>query len=82
MTLMAVSTSDGCVGRRDARCYNAHSPDCGCICGGANHGAGLARTVDNTRETFEQWIGAYAKEKHLTDYRAEVPDEVIQTRMF
>lgn len=82
MTLIAVYTSEGCVGRCDARCYNAQSAGCDCICGGANHGAGLDRAVDNTRAQFEEWIGAYVKEKRLTDYRAELADEVIQTRMF
>jgi hypothetical protein len=82
MTLIAVYTSEGCVGRCDARCYNAHTADCDCICGGANHGAGFDRAVDNTCTMFEEWIGAYVKEKHLTSYRAEIADEVIQTRMF
>jgi len=41
-----------------------------------------SRTVDNTRAMFEEWIGAYVREKHLTDYRAEIADAVIQMRMF
>ena len=39
-TIYAVYNSDGCVGRCDARCYDAKGPDCNCICGGANHGVG------------------------------------------
>ena len=49
-TLIAVYTSDGCVGRCDAKCYNAEHPECECICGGRNHGVGLSRALDNTRE--------------------------------
>ena len=40
-TLIAVHNSEGCVGRCDAKCYEAHEPDCDCICGGGNHGVGL-----------------------------------------
>jgi hypothetical protein len=41
MTLIEVRSSEGVVGRCDARCYNAVTPDCDCICGGRNHGKGL-----------------------------------------
>lgn len=37
-------------GRCDAKCYNARHADCHCICGGRNHGAGLERARENTRE--------------------------------
>lgn len=46
-TLIAVYNSDGCVGRCDARCYLAKTPECDCICGGKNHGAGVARAIYN-----------------------------------
>lgn len=39
-TLIAVYDSDGCQGRCDAKCYDAHEPDHECICGGRSHGAG------------------------------------------
>jgi hypothetical protein len=55
VTLIALYTSSGCVGRCDAKCYDAHKPGCGCICGGRNHGAGLERAVDNTRKLAESW---------------------------
>ena len=48
-TLIAVHNSDGLVGRCDAKCYDAKHPQCVCICGGMNHGAGIQRAVDNTR---------------------------------
>ncbi len=31
MTLFAVYNSEGCVGRCDAKCYNATSGDCTCV---------------------------------------------------
>jgi predicted methyltransferase MtxX (methanogen marker protein 4) len=55
-TLIAVYNSEGCQGRCDAKCYEAQEPPCDCICGGRNHGAGLAQAVDNTREQAESWL--------------------------
>jgi len=55
-TLIAVYDSSGCVGRCDARCYEAAEPDCACICGGHNHGPGFSRAVDNTRELAHRWV--------------------------
>lgn len=55
-TLIAVYNSEGCVGRCDARCYDAAEPDCDCICAGRNHGAGKQQAMDNTRELAESWI--------------------------
>lgn len=52
-TLIYVGNSDGCVGRCDARCYDAHEPDCDCICGGRNHGAGLEQALANTAEMVD-----------------------------
>ena len=57
--LLAVYTSDGCVGRCDARCYNAHSTHCKCICKGLNHGAGLRKARSQTRELAQKWIDEY-----------------------
>ncbi len=49
-TLIGVYNSDGCVGRCDAKCYNAQSDHCECICAGMNHGAGYDGALANTRE--------------------------------
>jgi hypothetical protein len=57
-TLLAVYNSEGCVGRCDAKCYNAHEPECVCICGGKNHGAGLKKATENMREVAEGWLQA------------------------
>lgn len=72
-TLIAVYDSEGCRGRCDARCYEAHEPECDCICGGKNHGAGLAQAADNTRELAEQWLQGYVEREGLDEWRAEVP---------
>lgn len=55
-TLIAVYNSSGCVGRCDAKCYNATDAACECICGGKNHGAGLRQATQNTCELAEDWI--------------------------
>jgi hypothetical protein len=49
-TLIAVYNSEGCVGRCDARCYEARNAKCHCICGGRNHSAGKQRAIENVRE--------------------------------
>jgi hypothetical protein len=55
-TLIAVYTSSGCVGRCDAKCYEAQEDECNCICQGRNHGAGLQQAIGNTRELAETWL--------------------------
>jgi len=52
--LISVYDSDGLVGRCDSRCYNAIRPTCRCVCGGMNHGQGLAAAAANTREAAEE----------------------------
>ena len=54
--LIAVYTGDGCIGRCDAKCYNAWGPECHCICQGANHGAGKQEAIENTRELAGTWL--------------------------
>lgn len=63
MTLLSAYNSRGCVGRCDARCYNANCKDCTCICGGINHGVGRTKAMDNTRRLSDAMIEDY-KEKH------------------
>jgi hypothetical protein len=76
-TLIAIYNSEGCVGRCDAKCYEATHPECDCICGGRNHGAGQQQAMDNTREMVESWIDEYAARKGLTDYRGEINHELL-----
>ncbi|WKZ38282.1 MAG: hypothetical protein QY332_10110 [Anaerolineales bacterium] len=72
-TLITAYGSDGCEGRCDACCYNAHEPHCDCVCGGCNHGAGLRQAVENTRQMAEDWVQAYTHQHHLCGVRWEVP---------
>jgi hypothetical protein len=55
-TLISYQPSGGDQGRCDAKCYNAAEPECDCICGGRNHGAGEQQAIDNTRELAQSWI--------------------------
>ena len=81
-TLIAVYNSDGCVGRCDARCYEATCPECDCICGGKNHGAGYKQALDNTREYFNEWLDQYTKEKGIKDGVGRLATEVLQLNLF
>lgn len=74
-TLIAIYNSDGCVGRCDAKCYDATHPDCDCICGGLNHGAGRKRAAENTRELARQWV------KDCGGERAVFDEEIEQTSL-
>jgi len=58
VTLISVHNSEGCVGRCDARCYDAIHADCDCVCGGSNHGKGEAQAVANTAAHAEEWVKA------------------------
>lgn len=75
-TLIAAYNSEGCIGRCDAKCYNATSPECDCICGGMNHGAGRQKAIANTTEMVETWIERY-RQTHEVDH-FEISKRVIQ----
>lgn len=81
-TLIAVYGHDGCEGRCDAKCYNAQHPECDCVCGGANHGKGLAVATANTAAMAEGWIERYAGEKGLQRFRSEISPAVYQGSLF
>lgn len=83
-TLIAVYNSDGCVGRCDAKCYNATHSECDCICRGKNHGAGLKQATENTRELADQWIEEYKRERGglLTGEKIEVNQQIFQLKLF
>lgn len=55
MTLITVGNSEGIVGRCGAKCYNAKTPKCTCVCGGRNHGVGLTQALANIDEIAEEW---------------------------
>lgn len=81
-TLIAVYDSNGLVGRCDAKCYEAEHPECDCICGGANHGAGRDQAVANIRAMAQEMIDAYAERRGLQEYGAEVMPAVTQLELF
>ena len=61
-TILAVYNFIGTVRRCDARCYDAEGPDCRCICGGANHGAGERIAREDSKyisddELKAEWSG-------------------------
>lgn len=75
-TLIAVYNSDGCVGRCDAKCYQAAGGgECHCICGGKNHGAGKAQAERNVREY------THAQLREIEARGGYVPDELRQVRL-
>jgi hypothetical protein len=80
-TLIAVYTSGGCLGRCDARCYNANEPRCTCICGGVNHGAGEAKATENTAESASKWLQR-AREAGRDITRTLVGQQVSQPALF
>lgn len=81
MTLIAAYNSDGCIGRCDAKCYEATGPECDCICGGMNHGAGHTKAMDNTREYAEAWMQKY-QEGQEERLRFQKNPEVNQLTLF
>ncbi len=42
--------------RCDAKCHDATTPECDCICGGRNHGVGRHRAIENTREMAKELL--------------------------
>jgi len=67
-TLIAAYNSEGCIGRCDAKCYNAERPDCDCICGGMNHGVGRQKAMNNTTKLAETWMEQWQKEHPETTH--------------
>lgn len=79
---MSMSVGDRCIGRCDARCYNAEHEDCDCVCGGLNHGAGEQQAINNTRDCWTEWAKDYAKRKGLKQYTTGVNPTVLQFALF
>lgn len=68
-TLITVSGNRGIVGRCDSKYHDAVGEICRCVCGGANHGVGLSRAIENTKELANKKIkentARLTREKHL-----------------
>lgn len=61
-TLISAGNSEGTYGRCDAKCYNAKSSHCHCICGGMNHGKGeIVARAHGARVGVEdsRWLRVY-----------------------
>lgn len=81
-TMIAAYGSDGeCMGRCDAKCYNATCEHCDCICGGMNHGVGVNKATENTRELAESWMKEYEKQ-HDEKLTFKVMPKPVQLEMF
>lgn len=52
-TVIAVYNSEGCVGRCDAKCHNATSPECEWIRGGRLHRVGAPNAVAVNTERLD-----------------------------
>jgi hypothetical protein len=59
-TLITETNSGGSRRRCDARCYLGTGTRCSCICGGRNHGRGIATALEETRRLFAPPTGANA----------------------
>ena len=80
-TLISYQSSGGDQGRCDAKCYDAAEPECTCICGGRNHGAGKQQAIDNTRRLAESWLErARANGQGIT--RAELAADALHEPLF
>lgn len=80
-TLIAAYNSEGCYGRCDAKCHDATSDVCHCICGGANHGVGIKKAIANTEEMAKNWILEY-EEQHDMKFEWDVLPKPIQLELF
>lgn len=54
MVVLTMHSSWGILGSCDARCYNAQSKSCLCICGGKNHGVGRKQAIVNARQIVKE----------------------------
>ena len=76
-TLIAVYNSEGCVGRCDAKCYDAEHKECNCICGGRNHGQGHAKALANTHQMGADWIEVWKKKNPDKNETFDVPGKQL-----
>ena len=68
-TLIVISNPRAEIGRCNAKCYNAKTTDCDCICGGMNHGVGLYQAARNTLVHAAEWL------------EAQTPKNVLENEM-
>jgi len=56
VALIVERTSGGKTRTCNSRCYGAKGAECICCCGGKNHGMGLNKAIDNTREATQELL--------------------------
>lgn len=78
MTLIEVRVGGRLIGRCDARCYEAVTPECECVCGGKNHGKGAVRAIQQTLETGHGLIPPEWRERGeiIFPIAAKSPEEI------
>jgi hypothetical protein len=67
---VATYNSERCTGRCEAKCYEAITGNCDCICRRHKHGAGVERTTENTRELAKEWLTTRKQAHSDTSYWA------------
>lgn len=72
MTLITEKIGQDNARRCDAKCYNATHPDCDCVCGGRNHGAGKQQAIETTRRYTLQILEHYDQTLKVKDGRIEI----------
>jgi hypothetical protein len=77
MILLQIHNGQRCIGRCDARCYLAVHGVCSCICQGKNHGVGLRKALDQTRDEHAAWIKK-ARRQHGKKCEAKINEEIWQ----
>lgn len=68
-----VTLLKGLMGRCDGRCYKSKTKGCRCVCGGRNHGVGLALARVNTR-SFAEEMARKAADEVLAALRASAAE--------
>jgi len=69
--------------RCDSRCYDAECAQCDCICGGVNHGVGLAKALDNTRSLAESIRDYFTNQQEAQEHNSTYIDpQAFQLSIF
>jgi hypothetical protein len=67
MTVMSWGNSEGTKGRCDAKCHNATTPHCDCMCGGRYHGAGRDGSLGQRIEAYGEEVLEAARARAKTE---------------
>jgi hypothetical protein len=80
--LISLTTGAGKRRRCDARCYNGKHTRCRCICGGKNHGKGLDKAIQNTRDYMKDLIEAGTILCQGGPHKPIFDEAILQVRLF